>query len=887
MIFGRRNVRITCLVFALLVSLWGGRTGVAQDASNSVGFSEVRALYFAGEYGACIEKSQGAVERGIWNDIWSRLLIQALLETGQYERACEVYESVAQKFANSLPLRMLAAEAYRYSGKHEQGQRLLKQIPAVVQAAPWRFSDRDNMLAIGKLLLDEGEDARAVLDGFYDRSLKLDPGFVEGHLAVAELALNKGDFQEAVRALGRAVELRPEDPQVFYLLSQAWAPSDSQKATENLQRALTLNPRHVNSLLAGARALIDQEAYDDAQETLQQVLKVNQHEPRAWALKGAIAHLKGEYADEGVHRAKALASWQMNPEVDFLIGKILSRHYRFAESVVYQRRALRLDPSYLPARFQLAQDLLRLGATDEGWSIVDHVAELDAYNVVAYNLKTLQSRLAEFETLEAPGLIVRMQSREAELYGQRVLDLLEEARDHLSEKYEVQLDSPIVVEIFPQQSDFAIRTFGLPGGAGFLGVCFGNLITANSPASQGNSPSNWESVLWHEFCHVITLNKTKNRMPRWLSEGISVYEELERDSSWGQRMNPTYKKMILGEEFVPLSQLSGAFLKPKTPLHLQFAYFQSSLAVRYLIDEHGLPLLLRLLDSLGLGLPIDQAFERLYGDMSKLDEDFHRFATSAAMAFCPDTQFERGDFPARADEAGVDEVLASQPGHYLAWQAKARALIARESWEEAFEAAEKLRQLYPDDAGETGGLATKANIARLTNDEDLERQTLSELTNYSNDNVLALLRLIELHRNSEDWEGLAIAAEKLLAVQPLIGAGHEAQALAAFRRGTPERAIAGLRAQLALDPLDTAKLQYDLALALYESEQLSAARLAVLQALEEAPRFRAAQRLLLTIHRWQSPGSEQVPTSTDEQTDATIGNPPLVPEEPNRELNDR
>ena len=92
--------------------------------------------------------------------------------------------------------------------------------------------------------------------------------------------------------------------------------------------------------------------------------------------------------------------------------------------------------------------------------------------------------------------------------------------------------------MFPQQQDFAIRTFGLPGGAGFLGVCFGTVITANSPASQGASPTCWEATLWHEFCHVVTLNKTNNKMPRWLSEGISVYEERQADKTWGQTMTP-------------------------------------------------------------------------------------------------------------------------------------------------------------------------------------------------------------------------------------------------------------------------------------------------------------------------------------------------------------
>ena len=135
-----------------------------------------------------------------------------------------------------------------------------------------------------------------------------------------------------------------------------------------------------------------------------------------------------------------------------------------------------------------------------------------------------------------------MDPEEAEIYGDDVLELLTEAQADLCEKYEVTPAAPVVVEIFPEQKDFAIRTFGLPGGQGFLGVCFGRVITANSPASQGDHPSNWKSVLWHEFCHVVTLEKTKNRMPRWLSEGISVYEERNRDASWGESMTPAVSR---------------------------------------------------------------------------------------------------------------------------------------------------------------------------------------------------------------------------------------------------------------------------------------------------------------------------------------------------------
>jgi len=248
-------------------------------------------------------------------------------------------------------------------------------------------------------------------------------------------------------------------------------------------------------------------------------------------------------------------------------------------------------------------------------------------------------------------LLLRMDGREAEIYGRRVLELLKRARQTLCAKYDVQLPQPIIVELFPRQQDFAIRTFGLPGGAGFLGVCFGTVITANSPASQGANPSCWEATLWHEFCHVVTLNKTNNKMPRWLSEGISVYEERQADKTWGQTMTPTYREMVLGDGFVPLSRLSGAFLSPPSPLHLQFAYYESSLAVEYLVEKHGLETLKRVLVDLGAGMPINESLARYGGSLDALDADFAEYARQKAKGLAPDADWSEPELPRRASSS--------------------------------------------------------------------------------------------------------------------------------------------------------------------------------------------------------------------------------------------
>lgn len=847
MVFGRfcryRSVMFSSAVCCLvMVAIQAPARGLAASPSEAL------SAFYRGAYDDCIELTQAEVERGVWNVFWSRQLMESLLAVGRYSDACEVYESVVEKFPTNLRLRMLAADAYRYSGQGERGQELLDEIPYLVQQSNWRFRDVDNLLAIGQYSLDQGEDARDVL-AFYEAILKQDSKNVDAHIAIGVLALEKSDFQEAAKSLATAVELRPDDPEIHYLLSKAWAPSDGERATEHLQAALGINSQHPPSLLIQVENLVTAEQYEAAESVLESVLSINPKHPEAWAYRSAIAHLRGEYAQEAEYRKRALESWEINPAVDHWIGKILSQHYRFEESVTYQRRSLRLSPAFRPAKFQLAQDLLRLGRTDEGWTLVEQVAEDDKYNVVAFNLRTLQDRLDSFATLRDGGIIVRMDSREAEIYGERVLALLRQAREVLSDKYELDLREPITIEIFPDQSDFAIRTFGLPGGAGFLGVCFGSLITANSPASQGDSPSNWESVLWHEFCHVVTLQKTNNRMPRWLSEGISVYEELQRDPGWGQRMNPLYRKMLLGDDFVPLSQLSGAFLNPKSPLHLQFAYFESSMAIGYLIEKHGLPRMRRLLVDLGVGVPAADAISRLYGDPDVLDTDFKQYAQALAEEFAAGVDFSTDSLPEGGDIEILELWLEDNPASYAGRRQLIEQLLTADEVVAALEQAKLLVETFHDDFEPGGAQDLLVACARRAGDVELEAETLEKILAATSDNVPALQRLLEVRREQNDWASVLKLARELLAVQPLIPTGHEALRDAARELGEVAEVVGPLRALQQLSPTDPALLHYQLASAFYELEKPEEARIEVLQALEYSPRYRAAQKLLVAVRQ--------------------------------------
>ena len=77
--------------------------------------------------------------------------------------------------------------------------------------------------------------------------------------------------------------------------------------------------------------------------------------------------------------------------------------------------------------------------------------------------------------------------------------------------------------------------------AGFtaLGACFGPFITLVSPGDVDVRQQDfmWEATVWHEYTHVLTLALSRNRVPRWLTEGFSVYEERQKNRAWERGMD--------------------------------------------------------------------------------------------------------------------------------------------------------------------------------------------------------------------------------------------------------------------------------------------------------------------------------------------------------------
>jgi len=814
--------------------------------SPSIDPSKAQELIRTGSYAQAIEIAREQVEKKTWNEAWPRILASTLLTQGKPEEALRVYEASLERFSDSMRLRLLGYQIYLENNLPTKAQQQLDDLAALIQKSPWRYSTKSELIPLGEFFLLKNEDPKQVLKLCFDQALKADPKNIEAHKAIAKMALDKSDFQVAADAISKALKISDSDPEIQQLAYQTWVLSDKSRAVNHLKRALEINPEHIPSLLLQAQSFMDAENYSQALLVLEKIESINPISSQLWALRAAIAHLGNDFQNEAQFRSKALTPRTLNPLVDHTIGKNLSMHYRFEEGAKYQQRAIVADPTFHPAQTQLAQDLLRLGNETEGWKMVQAAREANPFNVTNYNLQILKGELDKYTTIETDGFLIRMDKNEAKLFGHRVTQILSEARTTLKEKYHANIREPIVVDLFAKQRDFAVRTFGLPGGEGFLGVCFGQVITANSPSAL-QVEHNWESVLWHEYCHVITLQLTANKMPRWLSEGISVYEEHQRKPGWGEPPQPSYLHWIRSGDFAPPSQLSSMFLAPSSPERLQFAYFIASWVVEFWIEQFGHDGLLALLEDLRNGLEISQAITRRTTSLEGFDQAFIKYAIARAGKIAPELDLT----PPSPKQQTTNQDLS-----YWALHQQLDLLLAEGKFQEAQIKAQALVNQWPEDPAPSSALRKLIALERKLDHPTEERKALISLTSIDPHDSKPLLRLIELDSQTNDYQSVESWCNALLAINPTHQPTLNNLAICGEKLHKPQVAIESLMALSELDPIDPSDVFLRLATA-YEllskqssdvKSEISKAKRYCLKALEEAPRFERALKLLQQLN---------------------------------------
>jgi len=878
-------------VWALLAGMavlggWVGWMVFSPSARALLQGASEQELVAKGQYKEAIARLETIVSRTPLQPEAAALLLDARLETGDYRRALEQGEEWLRRGAHAGIAERTAEAAY-WLGEYDRASTLIE--PFSTLRADWLK---------GTLAATRGQkaEARAAFERVVRQAMlrvSLSPE-EKGTLAAAQVEL--GRFKEANDTYRDATNSAPENSRLKsewgWLMLEKHNPGDAgglfeealeanpnetralvgmaamaadrwdSQGSEPLQKALAINPNLADAHLLLARIAIEEDNYKAAEEKVEAALKVNPNLADAWSLKAVTEYLQGRAAAEQEILPRILRQNPAYGRVFADLGDFLVIKRQYGKAVEFYRRAIETDPDLADARANLGINLLRLGEEAEGRRILEEAYNLDPYNVWTVNTLRLLDSFTRFDTFETARFRGKLHQKESALLRPYVEELLETSFADQMARYRFTPDRKIVFEMYPDHEDFAVRTLGLPG-LGALGASFGSVVAMDSPSARPVGAFHWASTLWHELAHVVTLGLTDNRVPRWFTEGLSTYEETKARPGWGDPMGPEIIRALKQRGLIPMEKLNGVFVRPEYPAQIGFAYFQAGMICEFIVEKYGFPKILEMLAAYRNAASDEAAIRQATGlSLTEFDAQFREYARERTYNFAEAVilrQAERGEAehgpgppegqPEIRIEGQTEErsETSPNPNDYFARLRQAAALEKESKFGPAIAEAVAAKRLFPlyTDEGDPYRL-----LARIYESQGQKERAAAELLEWK----------VQKGRDPETFKKLAALLQDLGRTAEAIRTLEDALYISMFDleihqrlgewylgSGNPRAGAREYRGVLALDPPDKAEAHYRLAMAYQALSDRPNARREVLAALEIAPGFRAAQRLLLEL----------------------------------------
>jgi cellulose synthase operon protein C len=832
-------VLLCCAMAALpslrsrVISLAGGNASLAQQMPDTF----LRAARRALAHGRAAEAEALARARPAGDGEAAAVLARVESLRGQYEKARQILEAAATAQPWGEAALEYALLQQRHFGRGDVAAQHLNRVLArasQVQDPESLFRAARAAQALGRM-----QDANTLF-----RSAVRAGGDPAVETAWGELFLETFNPPEALRSFQQVLKLDEEWAPAHVGVARTLANENPPAAAAAAERALAIDPALAEAQLFLAELELDNTRYDRARERIDQVLKANPAHLDARALLAAIAYVRG---DQAAHEAEVARVLAVNPsfgEVYRVAGDLAARLYRFDEAVALTRRAITLDPGNVRAASDLGLHLMRTGDEAEARRVLDRTFKVFPFDQVTFNLLALLDKVEKFEVVQEGDLIFKFHPDEAKVLREYAIPLATEALAKLSAAYKFTPKGPILIEIFPVHDDFAVRNLGLPGLVGALGACFGRVVSMDSPRAKAPGSFSWQATLWHELAHVVTLQMSNQRVPRWLTEGVSVYEETRARASWGGEMAVSFAIALERDQVLKLRDLNSGFTKPDT---IALAYYQASLLVEHIVATHGEPALHALLRAYGDGIEGDAAIVKGLGvSIDDLQETFdkmigQRFASARAAIR---DQAKAEPSAGGGDIAALKAAASERPGSYRA-QMLLGAALAKQGDKAAFEPLERAAALLPIAIGEESPRAIMGRLAEQLGDAPRAMAEYKALLERDGTAIEAARRLAELAAKANDQPLLALAHERIVELDPFDAASHSGLGRIALRTKAPAVALREFKVALAIGPADRATAHCDLAEGYLLAGRPADAKREALAALEIAPSFERAQELLL------------------------------------------
>jgi tetratricopeptide (TPR) repeat protein len=627
---------------------------------------------------------------------------------------------------------------------------------------------------------------------------------------------------DAVGLFQEALQKDPKNAQAYLGLAMVSAEGFDGKAKDYVSQALVLDPKLVEAHEFAANLALEDADTEHALKEADAALALSPDALNAMAIHASVELLADRSPDPWLDKIHKMNAGYAEGYAH--VAHYLELNYRFEDAVGYYRKAIEVDPRYWAARSQLGVGLMRLGQEDEPFQQLEMCYNNGYRDAETVNSLRLLDSYKNFVTYKENGTILRLRKNEAELLHPYYEAELQRIIRTYDKKYKMKLTGPVQVEVYPDHEDFAVRTMGMPG-LGALGVTFGQVVAMDSPSARKPGDFNWGSTLWHEMSHVYILTATNRRVPRWFTEGLAVHEETQVSPEWGDRVSPEILVAIRDKKLLPVAKLDRGFIFPEYPAQVVVSYFEAGSICDYIQSHWGEDKLLDMVHSYAQRKTTPEVIQADLGvSPDEFDKQYLQWLNKNYGAQAANLEESRKALERMADSA------------------------KQKQYDGVVKEGEAARRMYPEYVGDANPyeFIAAANLAK--GDKKFAEDILIEYEKFGGSDPATLKKLASLEEELGQPKEAAATLDRINYIYPVHDEDlHRHLGDLWFAQSNYSGAIREYTALVALNPLDKAGSHFKLAQAYYASGQKDKAEESVLAALEAAPGYRPAQKLLLEI----------------------------------------
>ncbi|HEX8324813.1 MAG TPA: tetratricopeptide repeat protein [Tepidisphaeraceae bacterium] len=566
---------------------------------------------------------------------------QICLNVDTPDDALGLADKALERDPESYAARLLKAQALEKAG----------QYPEAVNAYRWFLDAPQDLLRKWRTEPDTFEDAGALTDfatalhrwatltrayketpqlndtvlAMYTRAFDvIDRGYDRARAEAAAFCFSRGDGEKAAALLGPLEKRSPRSPELLRVTTMMAAASGNEAAMQGVIDLLRDNdPESADASLLEVQTLAQARSPAAVVRAAALYKRWDDRLDVAGTYAG-LCYLSGDETGFKNVLAKADEKAPTRPAAYMAAAETFEAAYTREPAVPLLKTAIERTPWEAAPRHLLGDLYLNDGYNDQARTVLDEAYAIDPYHVKTINFLRLLDDLAKYDVRTTEHFITYADKEADPISAEQISDYLEEVYADVCDVFDYQPKTKVIVQIYPADDAFSVRMAGVPGVENY-GVSFGRVLAAIAPrkgTKQGNF--NWARVLRHEFVHTINLLQTNQRCPRWLTEGLAVWQE-KVPFRFPDVPAELYRRTFADELFT-VRGFPLAFIRPRRPADGEQAYTQGAYLAMYLDETFGRSSIVKLLNAYGAGSTDEAAFRAATGKpMSQVESGWHEW----------------------------------------------------------------------------------------------------------------------------------------------------------------------------------------------------------------------------------------------------------------------